>query len=131
MKPLPCFSCGNEFEPSLPGDIGPRNQPYGGTTFRASGQYGSTVFDPNVWDDASGFLELNICDRCLLSFKERLLHGHERRGPVFYDYEEWEPSQTLEQWEAWQERRRKKQAVVSQLEEEPASKPGQSGFESQ
>jgi len=63
-KALPCIVCAktltNVFEDVV-------NQPKGGTIFRSSGNYGSTVFDEI---DAS-FLEVNICDDCLKAASEQ------------------------------------------------------------
>ena len=70
--PLPCVICGNAPEPVFPDNWGESPdeppQPYGATIFIAYGQYGSTVFDPPVTDtmDNGTYLQLNICDRCLV-----------------------------------------------------------------
>lgn len=53
---LPCLICGSALEPITPGDWQPC-----ATIFRASGNYGSGVFDP---DDGT-FLAVNVCDGCL------------------------------------------------------------------
>lgn len=86
---LPCFACGQPLEPSVPSQV-KRNQPYGGTTFRAYGQYGSTVFDP--FHGSREFLELNICDRCLVTNADRILHiMHGVAPPPVLKYETWVP----------------------------------------
>lgn len=77
-----CFLC----EAQLPSMYFP--QPSGGTTFRAGGNYGSTVWDMPV----SGWLEIVICDDCLKARAAYVLHGQkpqvQRTYPV---YEPWDP----------------------------------------
>lgn len=64
-SPLPCLVCNKDLGW---GDYQPPSDtsPFKGLTFKASGGYGSYVFDPesDVW------LELNICDECVLSHKD-------------------------------------------------------------
>ena len=63
-KKVACFLCGKKLkteerenkDPSLIGIV------YDGIIFRATGNYGSSVFDP-MPDD--GFLEIIICDECV------------------------------------------------------------------
>lgn len=55
---LACFRCGHDLEPTWEGS----RDAWGGTTFRSSGNYGSTVFDPM---SAAEELEVIICDGCL------------------------------------------------------------------
>lgn len=43
----------------------------GGVIFKGSGNYGSTKYDP--FDDYE-FLEVYICDTCLVNFSERIKH---------------------------------------------------------
>lgn len=112
MATLPCFRCGKDLDPAN-GDM-PHNQPYAGTIFRAHGQYGSTVFDPNVWDAPKEFLEINICDGCLLQVQElfgRVLHGRRNDGPVTFHHEAWQPDMTLADWKQWQADMELRQAV--------------------
>lgn len=68
---LDCAICGSEVEwNGCPGMI---NNPCA-TVFNAFGNYGSTMFDPMD----SSYLEINICDECLetLKQKRRVLHGN-------------------------------------------------------
>jgi len=67
--PLPCFVCGTQLEPAIPGEE-EDNQPAGGTTFRALGNYGSTIYDPVGMP--STHIEINICDNCL---KDKIITG--------------------------------------------------------
>lgn len=93
-KPLPCIACGYQPESALPGSLedaaGGGQQPYGATTFTSPGQYGSTVFD----DMNRSFLEINVCDACVLTAAARgqVLHATlvkvERRK---YEYRPWVP----------------------------------------
>lgn len=75
---LPCIICNKELEPV--GRFTETNQPYGGTTFATHGHYGSTVFDPM---DGT-FLEINLCDKCLVLAAERqAVYVSRSRRPVF------------------------------------------------
>ncbi len=56
---LPCIVCHR----SLENFSNSPNQPNNGLAFTSYGHYGSTAFDPMN----GSFLELNICDPCLLS----------------------------------------------------------------
>lgn len=70
---LPCFGCGQALSPAL--EELDHNQPYGATIFRAHGQYGSTVFDPMNWGSGvEKFLEINICDTCLVIGANKVLY---------------------------------------------------------
>ena len=62
IKPLPCILCDKELEPAFK-DLD-NNQPYGATTFQSHGQYGSTVWDEPP--SSRRWLEINICDECLV-----------------------------------------------------------------
>lgn len=65
--PVDCFCCGKVLTNATPSDN--VNQPNDAVCFLAPGQYGSTVFDP--MDGSS--LEINICDECLQTHKERVI----------------------------------------------------------
>lgn len=69
---LPCIVCKKPLPPAFEGPEADTNQPYGGTTFHAHGQYGSTVFDPM---DNQG-LEINVCDPCLVKAADDLTVIH-------------------------------------------------------
>lgn len=87
---LDCFKCGKKLEPAIKEAwlAVPFNQPYAGTTFVTHGHYGSTVFDPA--GTGNKFLELNICDECLLANTEQIRYGYSR-SEVKYDYSPWDP----------------------------------------
>lgn len=57
---VPCIVCNKALPHAF--DVDEHNQPYGGISCQASGQYGCTVFDPM---DGS-YLEFNVCDECLV-----------------------------------------------------------------
>ena len=62
---LPCFKCGKALENATRSSDGlamSLNQPSEGLSFKSYGQYGGTAFDPMD----GHFLEINICDLCLL-----------------------------------------------------------------
>lgn len=67
---LDCFVCGKKFKPAmtLTEDIATElSPPYGGTRFTSRGNYGS-FFDPAGDEE---FMELNVCDACLLAGAEQ------------------------------------------------------------
>lgn len=87
MTTPPCLRCGKELKSVIPGVVRedmpswqPENQPSAGTTFKSSGHYGSTVWDPQGVLPHE-FLEINICDECMVAAvgEGRILHG---RKPV-------------------------------------------------
>ena len=55
----PCIICGSQLD-QLDDTL---NHPCRGVAFLSYGNYGSAVFDPM---DISKFIEINICDNCLL-----------------------------------------------------------------
>jgi hypothetical protein len=57
-RPVPCIVCGKQLRDIGSGD---QNHANDANSFRAHGQYGSTIFDPL---DGS-YLEVNICDSCI------------------------------------------------------------------
>ena len=99
MTTLNCFRCDKVLESANPDRE--HNQPYAGTSFQAQGQYGSTVFDPNVWTPVTQLLVLNACDECLLQNKAQVLHATRTGEGVNYTYETWEPDITVEHWREW------------------------------
>lgn len=86
---LPCVVCGRGLKHALPNGPEDTNQPNEGVVFIAQGNYGSTVFDPfgeNI------FLEVNICDDCLIDRSHRgkvILLGMVKDRPVHADYTPW------------------------------------------
>lgn len=78
---LPCVVCG---KPLLNVFDDLDNQPSEGLAFSSHGHYGSTAFDPMDGQR----LELNICDPCLLSARDKgqVFVGRDRR-PVVTDDE--------------------------------------------
>jgi hypothetical protein len=92
---LPCVVCGiylrNVWDEA-------ENQPKDGLAFSSRGHYGSTVFDPM---DGT-FIELNICDKCLIEAGERgrVLSGRRMRPVAFENLEiGWEEVETpLVEW---------------------------------
>ena len=68
---LPCIVCKEPLPPAFEG-LHEANQPHGGTTFHARGQYGSTVFDPMDSQE----LEINVCDPCLVKAADDLTVIH-------------------------------------------------------
>lgn len=84
-----CFKCDKKLESATP-HSDKHDQPYAATTFIAYGQYGSTVFDPAHTTSGREFLQLNLCDECLVSGRH-LVHHVRRidRGPD-YEYQPWD-----------------------------------------
>jgi hypothetical protein len=85
---LNCFKCNKELEPAVKDNPFKENQPYGGTVFTSHGHYGSTVFDPPGLD-GSRFLEITICDECLVENKKQVLHCLYTPVPGNYEYAQW------------------------------------------
>lgn len=87
---LPCIVCDKTLE--AVSDTDPV-QPHEAVTFRAYGQYGSTVFDPQD----SSQLYINVCDTCLAE-KGRagaVWHAcYERRPAVVAFERQWKPEPT-------------------------------------
>lgn len=76
---VPCIVCGNRLK-NVSEDS--ENQPYAGTAFTSHGHYGSTAFDPMD----GHFLEINVCDVCLVRAARRLRVLWNRDGqPVMDD----------------------------------------------
>ena len=75
---LPCIACGRELKQVF--DEAATNQPYAGTAFRTHGHYGSTAYDPMD----GHYLEINICDLCLVTHRDRVVEGRDRK-PVMED----------------------------------------------
>lgn len=81
-----CFVCGYFVKPHLPPS---KDKNYGmmwgdGLFFRATGNFGSTIFDP--MDDQ--FLEIIICDACVVDRQASLRHwanefSHDPQGPPY------------------------------------------------
>lgn len=89
---LPCFVCGENLQSAAPGVV---NQPLDGLAFTTHGHYGSGVYDPM---DGS-WLELNICDVCVLAGKERVLRGQSvqpRRTPAVM-YTAWGETESVDE----------------------------------
>ena len=59
---VPCFKCGKALEAKPCIDNRVIVPLYDGRWFRATGNYGSTIFDP-TWDTGQ-FMQLAICDDC-------------------------------------------------------------------
>lgn len=79
---LPCVVCGTTLRNV---SEGVENQPDGGVAFSSPGHYGSSVFDP--MDGC--FIELNLCDPCLVEAGEkgRVLLGRRQRPVSFEGFE--------------------------------------------
>ena len=75
---LPCIACGRELK-NVDRDAD-ENQPYAGTAFVSHGHYGSTAYDPMD----GHYLEINICDLCLVTHADRVEQGRDRR-PILED----------------------------------------------
>ena len=88
--PLNCFKCDKKIEPVFSDSkFNVPNQPYRATTFITHGHYGSTVFDP--MSDINT-LTINICDQCMLEFKNRIaLRRIIQREPTI-TFHPWDPN---------------------------------------
>ena len=79
IAPLPCIICGFQPKP-VAGDLSHYNQPDEATVFISHGHYGSTVWDPAPYG-CTDWIELNICDECLVARKERVLRVSQPHTP--------------------------------------------------
>ena len=70
---LPCIACGRELTQVMKEAVS--NQPWVGTAFKSYGHYGSTAFDPMN----GHFIEINVCDLCLITHTERVNTGRDRK----------------------------------------------------
>lgn len=90
--PKPCFVCGKKLERALPSESNElSNQPHDATMFGAYGNYGSTVWDPFPATVARKYLEINICDDCLVARADRVI----RMTAIprkHYEFAEWNPA---------------------------------------
>ena len=86
--PACCLVCGREFEPAQRGDTSSVQLPWSGVEFRASGNYGSRVFDSVLPYE---YLVVNICDVCLVVRRKRVLLVRVREVREEYRVEPWEP----------------------------------------
>jgi hypothetical protein len=90
LCPIPCFVCGKALEEVA--DEGD-NHPSGALVLNSFGHYGTKVFDPM---DGS-WLELNVCDPCLLERIQRVLHAKQdpprHRPQPRVVYTNWNPDE--------------------------------------
>jgi hypothetical protein len=61
VEALPCICCGKQLRPAFLAEDLITNQPSKGLCFETQGHYGSTVFDM-----CAGYLEISVCDACIL-----------------------------------------------------------------
>lgn len=87
-NPLPCFCCGKALAPAMRGvRLKASGQPSDAVMCSTYGNYGSTVFDPNgVAAAYSDKLYFNICDSCLVSNRDRVMHVREIRQSPELEY---------------------------------------------
>lgn len=72
QEALPCIACGKPLANAFD-DV--TNQPENGVAFQSEGHYGSAVWDPMD----RKYIEVNVCDECLTTHRERVLQGREDR----------------------------------------------------
>lgn len=86
-----CFSCDKELESAFGGSMAESDpQCSGAVMFSASGNYGSTIFDP-----CGGKVEMviNICDECVTLKKDRVLIATVERPLPIVSYAPWDPEE--------------------------------------
>lgn len=84
LPAVPCIVCKKALN-SVPS--GSHNHADNANSFRATGQYGSTVFDPV---DGS-YLEVNICDPCIVDAAKSGLVLRSRGRVMRNDLKPWNP----------------------------------------
>lgn len=86
---IPCFKCEKPLQAAAPYDDDRLLiQPYEGVMFRSSGNYGSTVWDPQ---SSSWELHIIICDECMKANKHNIVHS-QLQQIARYSYERWNPA---------------------------------------
>lgn len=80
-----CFVCGKDLEHM---HHFPQHQCHGAVIFQASGNYGSTVYDPML---SSQYLVINICDECLVERKDLVLLRTVVQVEPQNEYGTWDP----------------------------------------
>lgn len=98
--PLPCLVCGR----TLVSAFGPGGgrQPSEAVMFLAYGNYGSTVYDPLVSQAGRQWLEVNVCDACLLKAGQqgRIAFAVSVPQPNETVYTPWKGPETSDDWVA-------------------------------
>ncbi|GAF95101.1 unnamed protein product [marine sediment metagenome] len=88
MDEFKCFCCGKSIEVEL--DTSPTcwNPAYDALWFRAYGNFGSTIFDPlPTGRKGTEFLQIVICDGCVLKGAHTVAHVHNIREHETADVE--------------------------------------------
>ena len=89
---IKCFCCDCDIEadmPIIPTDLG---AVYDGVLFRATGNYGSTLFDPlPATGKGEEFLQIIICDECIRKNAKRVTRIHNIKKIMIADIELFEP----------------------------------------
>lgn len=80
-----CFKCYKKLEPAFSAEEPQRHE---AVTFTASGNYGSTVFDPPT---GGAHLIIQICDECLIRHKTHVVRCTSVRQEPEYHYSHWDP----------------------------------------
>ncbi|RLC89137.1 MAG: hypothetical protein DRJ03_00865 [Chloroflexi bacterium] len=91
MEKAQCICCGNWLSVESLGDDPLTLSPvYDGLIFRASGNYGSTIFDPMPIGQEE-YLQVIICDDCVKRNLKRVTRIYNIKHVVVSDVEEFTP----------------------------------------
>lgn len=89
---ITCFACGSELELLWPDEPTLPPQCHDAVMFKASGNYGSTVYDPAAPGRQSPeHLLINVCDGCLIRRADRVTLVKERIMRPRLVCEPWRP----------------------------------------
>lgn len=84
----PCIVClkplVNVFENTV------QAQPDNAVMFTATGNYGSTVYDPGGLG-GGGYLQIHVCDSCMLLRQRHVLSVVPHKAPTTYEFSQWNP----------------------------------------
>lgn len=91
MDKIPCFCCKKELELETM-DIDPLTITglHGGLWFDATGNYGSTIFDPLPHHDES-HLRIAICDECINAKAQEVKHIYNVKRTIKSQVKPWSP----------------------------------------
>lgn len=88
-----CFCCGKKLDLDIHcGDDKPHviSPVYEGLRFRSTGNFGSTIYDPMPISSRE-FLEIVVCDACIMKKKEKVRHVHSVRTSTTAEAKPFDP----------------------------------------
>jgi hypothetical protein len=116
LPTAPCFVCNKELQYEHMSKENPASRCflYDGLWFDATGNFGSTIYDPIMGND---FLRIAICDKCVMKKKKQVKHIHSRTS---------KHSSKIETFAEYDERERQELSKFSKLAQEQIKKQAKS-----